>query len=245
MTRSRLNELLEAERRVRWSDARVGSNWNALGAHIRSGRKALPIALGPLALGLYPMIAKAGVVILTVGLSAATTVAVYRTTEPSLSPVQQSPTAVAGRPRPAVVARPSMQPVSVPSASAPVEHPVVATTPTSTQVADRTDTLEQELVLLRKAKQLLSEQDFEGARLALEQHRLRFPSGMVGLERQALELIVACSTGKTQRAKQNARGYLASNPRSIHAPAIARTCEVGLPAPSPSQSPTQAFPVEE
>lgn len=262
MSADRLSRLLEAERGVRLSSDEVERSRQALHRALRVGRKAWPIAVGPLTMGLYSVVAKAAVIVVAAGTTVGISLAVREVAQPyPTATTRKEPPLAKPRPSAAFQSRqeplmvpvtPSAPALSAPALSAPaLSAPLPASNPSTLETASPKDTLGHELTLLRQAKQLLDRRDFEGARATLEEHRVRYPAGLVVLEREALTTILDCSVGTSPAALTHARRYLAEHPRSIHAAAIARACRLELtglgpvPPSASSQASTQAFPLDD
>ncbi len=231
-----LDRLVRAEKGVRWTDGEVNKNWSAVRSAVRSGRKALPIAIAPLALGLHPLIAKAAIVTLAVSASAGATYVAYRVTEePQVTAIETAPArAGASKRNETPRGAPSPTPTAVTAIEPPdgkgEEHPGTDSKPHATSasgLARNGDSLANELTLLREAKRCLDGGDFNGARGALREHATRFPAGVITDERHALELILECSEGGSGTAARRAERYVATHPRSIHRDSIARSCKLG------------------
>lgn len=73
-----LDALLKKERQVRWDPAGKQRVWSRLDGSVRSGRRALPIAAAPLALGLSLFASKALAAALVVGVGSVVVVSVTR-----------------------------------------------------------------------------------------------------------------------------------------------------------------------
>ena len=245
-----LERLIRAQRNVKWASGDVTSNWTELDRAVRSGRKAIPIAIAPLTFGLFPLIAKASVLALAVGVSAGATVWAYEATE---NPAASMP--IASATRSAVASHAPRVPsarddiaeqeppageaaLAVTEPAGPPGAPRASASAEATRAFEQ-DSIEEELALLRHAKQQLDRGDFGGAHTDLREHARRFPSGIVADERHALELLVECSVAKGTAPQSRVEHFISTHPRSIHRAAIARACGVPLrqraPAPTAPQ----------
>lgn len=245
-----LDRLVQTGRNVKWERREVNATWSKLDLAVRSGRKALPIAVTPLAFWLFPLVAKASVLVLAVATSAGATAWVYQATgEPVAATsnatvtAQPSLTTTVSAPGKLSVARETVaeQPTAPqPAASdAPLNEsargvsaraPLVATAGASGQIG--ADPVQQELTLLRRAKRRLDRGDLSASRSDLREHARRFPSGMFVNERQALQRIAECSLGSGEAARSRATRFMTKHPRSIHRAAVARACGLALAPPA-------------
>ncbi len=119
------------------------------------------------------------------------------------------------------VATPSALPKRARSASAPVraEEKVAPPVPDVSQPS----TLMAELRLIRGASQSLrSGQSADAARL-LEEHRQRFPKGVLAHERRGLSILVQCSSGGVA-VRPQAEAFVQANPKSPLAQSISTRC---------------------
>lgn len=87
--------------------------------------------------------------------------------------------------------------------------------------------LAEETSLLRAAHTALSAGDSSLALSILDQHSLRFPSGTLMEERLALHARVLCSSGQTERGREEATRFAENHARSPQVARILRACGIG------------------
>lgn len=86
------------------------------------------------------------------------------------------------------------------------------------------EAVEAEVVLLRKARSALARSQPALALEPLEEHRRRFPNGMLAEERDASLIRVHCATGRGARARRDAQRFASAFPGSAYLDALADTC---------------------
>jgi hypothetical protein len=106
---------------------------------------------------------------------------------------------------------------SVPSALPAVAAFDVQQAPQNAKPAERASRLREEARVLRDAREALRRGDLAGAFAALEVARTEFAAGMLGEEREALTIELLAKSGQRETARQRARAFLRSFPRSAHA----------------------------
>ena len=125
---------------------------------------------------------------------------------------------------------PSTVPSSVvapPAPSALAAHPASAL-PGGPRVADPAAATEGELSvetrLLSSAAGALRGGDPRGALTLLDEHRRRFPRGVLSEERDAERVFALCAMGSEEEARRSAKQFAREHPRSGLAPRVARAC---------------------
>jgi hypothetical protein len=88
------------------------------------------------------------------------------------------------------------------------------------------DTLLQEVAALRKASDVLANEQPEQALILLRAHERRFKSGMLGEERQALTLLARCALD-AHATLASARTFIARTPNAIMRGRIEKACGLG------------------
>lgn len=100
---------------------------------------------------------------------------------------------------------------------------VIART-TATPLPAGPDTVEAEAALLRKADAARKAGHAARALVLLDQHRARFPEGVLSEECEAERVVVLCALGRTNEARTTARRFLHSYPHSPLAVRIRASC---------------------
>ena len=90
--------------------------------------------------------------------------------------------------------------------------------PAARELAPTPDTLREELALLERANRALRNGDHAGVRLALGEHRARFPQGSLSIERRGLEALLACELNE----RGSAESFVAAHGRAPVARRVAR-----------------------
>ncbi len=111
---------------------------------------------------------------------------------------------------------------SLPPAPATADVPA----PTTALPAGPT-TLDAEADLLRRADAARKSGDAAGALALLEQHRARYPNGILVEEREAERIVVLCALGRTDEARAAAARFLRDHPRSPQAARVRASCGGG------------------
>lgn len=219
-----ISRLFEAERAVQPPDQGLERGLSRLLTDVAQRAAPLPIAAGPLNLGLS-LVSKWLIVGFVVGLSGAGVVSQVAATSSAAAPISsahraivETTVAVDAPAREAGTALPSSTEVQEDSAQI-VSRPVLAAS-TSALPADST-TFAEELRLIGAARR---EQEGGRARTAeawLLEHARRFPDGVFALEREALQVLVTCSTKKQPEL---ARAFAASHAQSPMVARLLRVC---------------------
>ena len=137
------------------------------------------------------------------------------------------PTALsAGTVRPAPRLQASAQEVA-PSGAASTTGPTTAPAlvePTAQRVPVNTDTLAQEIALIRGARALLQQGHSEAALHELDSYVARFPHGRLREEQLALRALALCGLGRVQAAQRIVEHIQNVAPDSPHLSRIERAC---------------------
>jgi hypothetical protein len=135
------------------------------------------------------------------------------TSVPTPSPGESAPAPVGASPPMQPERKPvkprTTPPAAAPSASAPVE-------------AD--DPLAAEAELLRRARAALSRGEARGALGLLDEAARRFDPGVLGEEREALQVLALCDAGERAKARQRAAAFLRAHPGSPLADRVDAAC---------------------
>ena len=124
---------------------------------------------------------------------------------------------------PAPPATPSPAPAIVPP------HPAApAVTPPA--AAEITDSLAEEVRLLREARAALDRGDTSRVLASLDEHASRFPRGTLYEERLATRVLALCAMGRIDAARLAAQELERAAPRSPHLVRVRASC-IGVPAP--------------
>jgi hypothetical protein len=239
--------LMDAERGARMDRAGVEAGWKRLDRAVHAGRRAVPVAITPLSLGFGLLSAKAAAAALALGVSSALATGVWLYERaPARSPAVETQTRAPGiRSRKPRVSREAARPMQTqpPGAGVVAASPVA---PPSTRFKDLTDprdarnahepssaeadssALVEEIRLIRSAKSELDRGNTARAGHWMTEHARRFPDGTLADEREALRLVLACSSAPGATSRAAALRYIRTFPRSLHRDRIARACE--LPA---------------
>ena len=163
---------------------------------------------------------------------------------PGAPPRTQPASVSAAPPHPVAAAQPPVAPARVAPVIAPVVAPVIAPViapvvapviapaaaearggshaPRASSVT--VDTLQAEIALLGEAHRALNSGDAAGALAHLTAYRERFPHGVLREERDVEHVLVLCRLGRDGEARDAARAFLRSHPRSPLAPRVERAC---------------------
>jgi len=228
-----LRALLQAERAVSPPGAAADRGWTRLGADIAANVAPLPVATGPLKVGLW-LVPKWMLAGFAIGLVGAGTVAPLLKPSSALGEAKHlatlhtlSPARVAAATRPATSASALARPDSHATAAAALSFAHVVGSPDARPSASATRaTFDAELGLISRAKAKLDANDEVLARSLLTQHAERFPAGVFAVEREALLALIDC-----QQRPKNARAFeqfAAAHPRSPLLARLERACQ---PAP--------------
>jgi hypothetical protein len=106
----------------------------------------------------------------------------------------------------------------------PITNDVPAPT---TAVPAGPTTLDAEADLLRRADAARKSGDAAGGLALLEQHRARYPNGILVEEREAERIVVLCALGRAEEAHAAAARFLRDHPRSPQAARVRASCGGG------------------
>lgn len=151
---------------------------------------------------------------------------------PGAPPRTQPASVSAAPPHPVAAAQPPVAPARVAPAIAPVVAPVIAPAAAEARGGSHAprassvtvDTLQAEIALLGEAHRALNSGDAAGALAHLTAYRERFPHGVLREERDVEHVLVLCRLGRDGEARDAARAFLRSHPRSPLAPRVERAC---------------------
>jgi hypothetical protein len=235
---SELLRLLAAERAVSPPPAAGAAGLDRLLGSVAAGVAPMPVAAGSLKLGLSLLSKWVGVGFM-VGIAGAGVASLATPTPPlSAPPAQVARSAV---PKPAVTAAVAPlgsaaalleEPQPQPPASSPRTVTASPSTPTPTpEPESSTPSLDEELRLIAGAKRELDGNRAHQALAWLDEHRQRFPKGMLSLEREGLQALAGCSGGpRPELGRAFARQY----PRSPMLDQILRRCGLAESTAAPS-----------
>lgn len=247
----RLEQLFDAERRVEASaDARDRIRQRLLHSSSLEPKHEL-VRSGPLRLG--PSLGtKLALVVLGSAAAAAAVWGVdsarrYDKTSEVVRPIPSVPARPATSRTPRHFARPAPAPApeaatetvdSEPSARA---QPAAAAPLAPSSSAAREPGFDEELSLLKAAKRELDAGRPHLAKVWLDEHASRFPRGTFAVEREGLQILIACSSASAGAGQEQARAFRARYPASPLVDRLWRRC---FPASEPQQ-PAPAAPVPE
>jgi hypothetical protein len=89
--------------------------------------------------------------------------------------------------------------------------------------------LAEEARLLREAETARRAGELERASQKLDEHRRRFPRGVLATERDAARVLLLCDAGRIAEAKKLAGSFLRRHPRSPLADRVRSACERSIP----------------
>ena len=229
-----LSRLLQAERAVHVPRAAVDQGWQRLTHSLAAQIAPLPIASGPLKLGLatFPKWLLVGFAVGLVGASA--TASVLSPRPPQASAKQPVIVAVPRAVRQAAVA-PSLQSASEGQALPPASMQRVAPALAASSAApSATAPFDAELALISSAKAELEARRPVQARALLAQHAARFPNGFFAIERDALEILASCGPGP--RGAAQVQRFAEQHPGSPLVARLQRACGNGASVTSSEKS---------
>jgi hypothetical protein len=124
------------------------------------------------------------------------------------------------------------QPSSVPERQPTSEAPPAAETQTHPKPTPPTDSepwptraaLAEKMRLLGTAQKKLAAENGEAALEMLVQHERRFPQGVLSEERRAARVLALCSLGRTSEAREEAKRFLQTSPKSPLVPRVTESC---------------------
>lgn len=120
------------------------------------------------------------------------------------------------------------------SSARPVSSP---RTPRTTDAAAPADDLAEEAVLVLDARRALEGGHPEAALALLDEHRRRFPAGVLAEERDAIRIHAHCAAGRHGPAHAQARALVAAHPRSAYLDALADSCAAAVINPARAGDP--------
>jgi hypothetical protein len=222
-----ISELFAAERAEQPPTASSVNGWHDLSTALKAEVAALPVAHGPLKLGLS-VAAKwgvgSGIAALAVAASSA-----------GLGRLPPDPT---GHPAlvAAIASAPArhLGPAPLSGSAAPAAPPSsVAVTPEpAPSGGTRPSTFADELRLIKLAKQEQDAGRYHLAEVWLDQHEQLYPQGVFSTERDAIRALLTCQQSAAG-GRERARQFMARNPTSPLLDRISRACwPTGEPAPA-------------
>lgn len=140
-------------------------------------------------------------------------------TQAKTAPVQSS------TPAPASAAPSSTKPVATVARSAVANGGGNANGATA-----RGSNLEEELALISRASQEIDAGQFHLARVWIDEHRSRFPTGVLGAERDGLEVLMSCMHRQSSDNLTQALEYARKYPGSPLLDRIQRVCKKNVPS---------------
>ncbi len=224
MTTTKLQELIEAERRSGLGGDKVARGWNRLSDSLQSG--VLPMADVPV---VGPLEVSAGSITSTVAFKAVMASAVVGVVATGVvvvsnpAPPTSSGSGASSAPMAASVAPPEFQPAIGEADEPPSEAEESPRDPESDQISpprsmvspERLDptepasTFEAELTLIKRAKAALDGGRTRGALVHLDEHTRRFPAGVFAGEREALRALALCESGRRAQGRALAERFVA------------------------------------
>jgi hypothetical protein len=215
-----LSRLLQAERVEAPPSDAAAKGWLDLASSLEAGVSAMPVATGPLKLGLSALTKwLVGSSITALGV-AGTAVALSRPA-PSKPPAAVASTAMVA-PGPPADARPPAAIEAPPEPRAETDPPAQRPQPPASASA-QPSTFADELRLIRLAKQELDAGRPHLAQVWLDEHAHLYPSGVFSGERGALQVLLTCQRSP-DAGREAARRFSASNPHSPLLDRISRAC---------------------
>jgi hypothetical protein len=232
-----ISRLFAAERREQPPPEAASAGWHELTAALEANVSALPVAHGPLKVGLSVAV-KWGV-----GSGIAALLFVGGGATLMRSPAAHSGTVAPVAVATVVVPRGALGPSDV-AAPAP-SSPANALMPESALSASpRPSTFAEELKIIKLAKQEQDAGRYHLAEVWLDEHEHQYPNGIFSSERSAMRVLLGCQQaqgGSLERARQ----FLARNPSSPLLDRISRACwpaderpsSPAAPVPQPTAAP--------
>jgi hypothetical protein len=219
-----LSRLFEAERAVHPPDEGMERGLSRLLADVAQGAAPLPVATGALKLGLS-LVSKWLIVGFALGLGGAglasqiwggSAVAAPSATVRGVT-VSSSVASHVAAPEASLTLRPTVKAVEESERSAGRPAPGASSMSAAVDVT----TFDEELRLISAAKREQQRGRARAAEAWLLEHARRFPNGVFALDREALHVLVACST---QKQPALARAFAASHATSPMVPRLLRAC---------------------
>lgn len=230
MNADELSRLFDAERVVRPPIDGMERGLSRLLADVAEHAAPLPIATGSLKLGLST-VSKwmiGGFVLGLLGAGAASQIwSPSAAAPPSRHAISTFATASAAVPATGAPIALAVEPTKL--AEVPVRGAARLAASAPASAADAT-TFDEELRLISAAKSELERGHASSASAWLGEHAQRFPNGVFALDREALEILVACSK---QKQLVLAQAFVAKHPKSPMVARLLRACgQRGAAAPS-------------
>ena len=148
--------------------------------------------------------------------------------ETILPPPAGSTAAPLAVPVDALPAAPVTKPRRVLAANTPSVSESAASTEVVRNAAESrpamSDSLDDEMLLLRTAQLALREHDGARALDALDAHARRFPTGLLAEERAAARVLALCEAGRLAEAADARASFLTTHPSSPHVDRVRRSC---------------------
>ncbi len=230
-----LRELIEAEKAAPVPSGTGVESWRRLASAVISGAPALSVPLSTIPLTTGSMIVEGAVVAVVVGAIGTTAIVATAPTHlfVSATPAVTITSAVdtshvvakvpLSRELPTAAGSVLKGPVRVaaPRPARALPGAVVSEPSTPAQPAS---TLDEELLLIVQAKRQVDGGQPHLAQVWLDEHRTRFPAGMLSVERDGLEVLMACSTSDLAAAQAKAQTYASRYPGSPTLDRIRRAC---------------------
>jgi hypothetical protein len=243
-----LSVLFQAERAAQPPSSAAQYGWARLAADLAANVAPLPVAVGPLKLGLW-LVPKWILAGFALGLVGAGTLA------PLLAP-----RAVLGSASPAAVHIATSKPVALgtapavessePEAAAPASAAAPRAEPEAARIAPSASaqpgssssaTFDAELKLISLAKADLDAHRPTHALAWLAEHATQFPNGVFVIERQALSVLARCEQGPPDITL--AKRFAAQHPSSPLVARLMKACRASTPSVSSAPAPELAVPV--
>lgn len=233
-----LSALFAAERAAHPPTAAIQQGWARLAADLAANVAPLPVAVGPLKLGLW-LVPKWILAGFALGLLGATATAPWlapqrvtgRASRVTVSAVASKSGALGStlvvQTEPALV--PSL-PHSEPGVAAGPVGPALSSSALSSAPASASSaaTFDAELKLITLAKSELDAHRPAQARAWLSEHAERFPNGVFVTERDALSALASCEQGPRDEAL--AKAFAARHPSSPLVSRVTKACRAAIPS---------------
>ncbi|HEY5372306.1 MAG TPA: hypothetical protein VIK01_01405 [Polyangiaceae bacterium] len=241
-----LSALFQAERAAAPPSSAAQHGWTRLAADLAANVAPLPVAAGPLKLGLWlvPKWILAGFALGLVGAGAVGPLLAPRAVLGSASPPAVH---VAPSKSVALSAAPTPEAHEPASPAAKDEEPVSAETrlaaaPSALPSSASSATFDAELKLISLAKADLDAHRPTHALAWLAEHATQFPNGVFVTEREALNVLARCEQGPPDVAL--AKRFAAEHPSSPLVARLMRACQPSTPTtPTTPSTPNLAVPV--
>jgi hypothetical protein len=130
---------------------------------------------------------------------------------------------VAAEPPPAGSAAEGAAPETRAAVRAALPHPA-REREVAARALPQMDSVREEAALLASARAAISRGEARVALERLDQHAVRFPSGVLLEERRAVRVLALCASGKTSEARAAAAAFVADSPRSPLVSSVRGAC---------------------